>query len=263
MVHFCLIDWSGWSPLRSLNSCCHRLREALLLECWGSRSRASRLRFVRFLWGIWLNGCVNRLGRLGRLSGIWLDMTTGSQNQGMLGHPGAIKMILLNGESYNITALPNMADSGKVYASWSYHGRLSASTAVARGSSTGDTHKGNLLLNQVANKFIWGQCHLLHIAWKTSWRRDHSVWVVWPSLDSLSATTLSRSGMCRALRVTWFLVHQVKILHSKAQSGPDLMPPSLFMYDTTVLLSVSTSTILCMQRSWNSFKARKTALSSR
>ena len=29
---------------------------------------------------------------------------------------------------------------------------------------------------------------------------SHSVWVVWPSLDSLS--TLSWPGMCRALRVT-------------------------------------------------------------
>ena len=66
--------------------------------------------------------------------------------------------------------------------------------------------------------------------------------MVWPSLDSLSATTLGRPGMCRAL-VTCFLVHQVKILHSMAQSGPDLIPPS-FMYDTTVVLSVATSTIL-------------------
>ena len=66
--------------------------------------------------------------------------------------------------------------------------------------------------------------------------------MVWPSLDSLSATTLGRPRMCRAL-VTCFLVHQVKILHSRAQSGPDLIPPS-FMYDTTVVLSVATSTIL-------------------
>ena len=45
------------------------------------------------------------------------------------------------------------------------------------------------------------------------------------------------------LRVTCFLVHQVKILHTRAQGGPDLIPPS-FMYDTTVVLSVATSTIL-------------------
>ena len=37
--------------------------------------------------------------------------------QGMMGHPGAIRMILLYGESCNITALPNMAESGKMYAS--------------------------------------------------------------------------------------------------------------------------------------------------
>ena len=98
--------------------------------------------------------CVNRLGRKGRLSGIWLDMATKSQNQGMLGHPGAIRMIPLHGESCNFsTTLPNMAAGGKVYASRS-HGRLSASTTVARGSGTGDTTRGNLLLNLVANRSI-------------------------------------------------------------------------------------------------------------
>ena len=61
-------------------------------------------------------------------------------------------MILLHGESCNFsTTLPTMADGGKVYAFRSYYGRLSASTAVARGSGTGDTNRGNLLLNLVAN----------------------------------------------------------------------------------------------------------------
>ena len=140
---------------------------------------------------------VNRLGRMGRLSGIWLDMATRSQNQGMLGHPRAIRMILLHGKSFNFsTTLPNMAD-WKVYAFRSYHGRLSASTAVARGSGTGDPNRGNLLLNLTANKSILGRCHLLHIEWKTSGKRNHSVWMVWPSLDSWSATTLRRPGTCR------------------------------------------------------------------
>ena len=142
------------------------------------------------------------VNRLGRLSGIWLYMATRSQNQGMLGHPGATRMILLQGESCNFsTTLPNMADGGKVYAFRSYHGRLSASTAVARGSSTGDTNRGNLLLNLVANKSILGRCHLLDIEWKASGRRNHSVWVVWPSLDSLTATTFSRPGMCQGLEL--------------------------------------------------------------
>ena len=108
-------------------------------------------------------------------------------------------MTLLHGESCNSsTTLPNMVDGGKVYASRSYHGRLSASTAVARGSGTGDTNRGNLLLNLMANKSILSRCHLLYIEWKISGRRNHFVWMVWPSLDSLSATTFSRPGMCRA-----------------------------------------------------------------
>ena len=116
---------------------------------------------------------VNRLGILGRLSGTWLDVATRSQNQGMLGHPGANRMILLHGESCNFsTTLPNMADGGKVYAFRSYHGRLSAPTAVARGSGTGDTNTGNLLLNLVANKSIWAGATCC-IEWKTSGRRNH------------------------------------------------------------------------------------------
>ena len=82
-------------------------------------------------------------------------------------------MILLHGESCNFsTTLPNMADGGKVYAFRSYHGRLSASTAVARGSGTGDTNTGNLLLNLVANKSIWAGATCC-IEWKTSGRRNH------------------------------------------------------------------------------------------
>ena len=156
-----------------------------------------------------------------------------------------------------------MAAGGKAYASRSSHDRVSASTAKARRSGTDDINRGNWLFNLVAKRFILGRCHLLHIVWKPSGKRDHSVWMVWPSLDSLSATTFSRPGMCRAFRVTCFLVYQVKILHGRAQSGPDLMPPSLFMYDTTVVLSVATSTILSEQSSWNSFKAKKTTFSSR
>ena len=117
-----------------------------------------------------------------------------------VGHPGAIRMILLHGESSIFsTTLPNMAAGGKAYASRSSHGRPSASTAAARGSGTGDTNRGNWLLNLVANRSIFGRCHLLHIVWKNSGRRDHSIWMVWLSLDSLSATTFSWPGMCRAL----------------------------------------------------------------
>ena len=96
----------------------------------------------------------NRLGILGRLSGIWLDVAARSQNQGMLGHPGAINDSLAWGVLQLLHRLPNMADGGKVYAFRSYHGILSVSTAVARGSGTGDTKRGNLLLNLIANKSI-------------------------------------------------------------------------------------------------------------
>ena len=138
-------------------------------------------------------------------------------------------MILLHGESCNFsTTLPNMADGGKVYAFRSYHGQLRVSTAVARGSGTGDTNRGNLL-NLVANKSILGRSHLWHIEWKTSGRRNHSVWMVWPSLDSLSATTLSRPGTCRALEslVSWYTRSRFSIVGHKA--GPTCLLPCLCM----------------------------------
>ena len=147
----CLTDWSGWDSMRSLNMCCHTLREALLLDSWGSRCQAWRLRFDRFLWRMWLNGWVNRLGRH---NGIWLYMATRSQ---AWSHPGGLVI-------------------------WS-----------------------NLLLNLVANRSSWGCCHQEQINWKTSGKRDHSVPVVWPRMDSLFAITCSRPGMCLA-RVTCFRI---------------------------------------------------------
>ena len=150
-----------------------------------------------------------------------------------------------------------MAAGGKAYGSRFSNDRLCASTAHAWGSGTGDTNCGSLLLNLVANRSTCGWCHREHIALNTSGWRDHSVWMVWPSLDSLSAITFSRPGIWRALRVTCFLVHQDRILHNRAHREPDFIPPSLLIQATTVVLSVATRTMLFEQRSWNSFKARK------
>ena len=60
--------------------------------------------------------------------------------------------------------------------------------------------------------------------WKTSGRREHFVWMVWASLNSLSIMTFSWPGMCQALMVTWFLEHQVEILNVRAHRGPYFTP---------------------------------------
>ena len=73
------------------------------------------------------------------------------------------------------TTLPKMATGGKAHGSSSSHGRLRASTAQAKGSGTGETNWFSLLLNLVANRSTCGVCHLSHIAWNTSGRREHSV----------------------------------------------------------------------------------------
>ena len=153
---------------------------------------------------------------------------------------------------------------GKAYGSRFSHDRLSASTAHAWESGTSDTNCGSLLLNLVANRSTCGWCHREYIALNTSGWSDHSVWMVWPSLDSLSAITFSRPGMWCALRITCFLVHQDRILHSRAHREPDFIPPpSLLIQATTVVLSVAINTVLLQQKFWNSFRARKTAFSSK
>ena len=61
---------------------------------------------------------------------------------------------------------------------------------------TGDTNCGRLLLNLMAKRSIWGWCHWGHNAWKTSGKRNHSVKMIWPSMDSLSTITFSWPRMC-------------------------------------------------------------------
>ena len=73
---------------------------------------------------------------------------------------------------------------------------------------------------------------MVHINQKTSGRTDHSVRMVWPSLDSLSTTRLSRPGICQALRTLWccLLLHERSCL-SRTLSGPrraPLVPDSLY-----------------------------------
>ena len=45
------------------------------------------------------------------------------------------------------------------------------------------------------------------------------------------------------------------IFQNRVHSGPNLMPSSLLIKPTTVVLSVAMRTILSKQRSWNSFTA--------
>ena len=67
--------------------------------------------------------------------------------------------------------------------------------------------------------------------------RDHSVDWIWFLLERLSTITLSDPRMCRALSVTLFRLHHVRILHIRAQSSADRVPPCLLMYATTEVLS--------------------------
>ena len=114
-------------------------------------------------------------------------------------------MILLHGESCNSsTTLPNMADGGKVYASRSYHGRLNASTAVARGSGTGDTNRGNFLLNLMANKSIWAGATCCRLSRRPL--EGETTLFGWSGLAWIACPLPRSAGLeCVGLRVTCFL----------------------------------------------------------
>ena len=108
---------------------------------------------------------------------------------------------------------------GMVYASRSYHGRLSASTVVARGSGTGDTNRGNLLLNLMANKSIWAGATCCRLSGRPL--VGETTLFGWSGLAWIACPLPRSAGLeCVGLRVTCFLVHQVKILHSREQVDP-------------------------------------------
>ena len=119
-----------------------------------------------------------------------------------------------------------MAAGGKAYGTRPSHGRLSASTAQAWGSGTGDTNLASLLLNLITRGLFEVGATCCTLPGRTL---EGETTLTWPSLDSLSATTFSWPVMCRALRVTYLLVHQVRILHRRAHRGPDFIPLSLFI----------------------------------
>ena len=149
------------------------------------------------------------------------------------------------------------------WSGWSYgprfsQGRLSASTAQVREFGTGDTNWGSLLLNLIAKRSIWGWYYLVHINWKTSRRKDHSGWsdLVW------IACLLPQSAGVECVRPwgspdSWSTRTGFAII---GNIGPDLIPPSLFMQTTTVVLSVDMSKILFEQRSWKSLGSERLLL---
>ena len=191
-------------PLRSLNSCCHYLRQTLLLNCWGSRSPAWILRFVRLLWGVWLNGC-QQVGHIGQAQ--W-DLAGRDHYIPKPRHVGPPQSNQNDSLAWGVLQLlHHFAQYG-----WWWEGVcfqilpwLTERIHCCGQGIRYRWHRGNLFLNLVANKSILGQCHLLHRVEKPL-EGETTVWMVWPSLDSLSATTFGRPGMCRALEslVSWY-----------------------------------------------------------
>ena len=69
----------------------------------------------------------------------------------------------------------------------------------------------------------------------------------------LLAMKFNLPGMCLDFGMTW-LLHQIRILHSRAPRRSNFIPPCLFMYATMLVLSVVKITTLLVQRCLNVLK---------
>ena len=200
----CLIDRSGWSSFRSLNSCCHCL-SYLIAVALGSRHVGSGLTGTCAGSG-WMIESPDWADWANTVESDWtwpLDPRT----RAYWATPVQSVWFCCMGSPATSPLCPR----------WLLVGRHMGPDLPR----TDWVH--SLPMPGVSNQWLklWQfvvepggkQVHLGLVppAWNTSGWRDHSVWMVWPSLDSLSAIMFSRPGMCWALRVTCLLVHQVKM----------------------------------------------------
>ena len=84
---------------------------------------------------------------------------------------------------------------------------------------------------------------------------ETTVWMVWPSLDSLSATTLGRPGMCRALEslVSWHTRSRFSIVGHKVGPTSFLLPLCMTLLWCCQLLQV----LSCLNKCLRTLKVRK------
>ena len=116
-------------------------------------------------------------------------------------------------------------------------GTYMASVNSALGSGYGDANLMMPLLVNVANRSTCGSPHLADTGRRRSMAIVHSVFSVWPTLDSESAWTLSTPGRWTetsfiALRSHHFSRRIVSLMRAK-----DWVPPSFLMYATVTALS--------------------------
>ena len=166
----------------------------------------------------------------------WVSGMTDPLDHGIWGQPGAIR----------ITLLHRWSDSLLI--------TLPSNDAGGRHTCLGPPRR---LLEHPLPK------HLGLVLRTQTWSVCNCTWIIWPCQDSFSAITFMQPGMCLAFKTICLRLHQHRSHQRMAQSEPDLLPPSLFMYVTTVVLSVATRTIWPCAMCWNLFRDNKTAFNYR
>ena len=117
---------------------------------------------------------------------------------------------------------------------WVYVGSRLCGNDNVSWSGAEDTIRATLLMNLVVNRSTWG-----FATWNRSPDLLKDTWTERPlCLDGL---THEREFVCYDIQSPWdmsgliclntdlVVLHQVRILHSRAHRGPDLMPPCLYM----------------------------------
>ena len=141
---------------------CHCFRKALLFEWCGSRSHAWRFRFVRFLWGIWLKAVLTGWARR---PGLVVSDSTWS-----LGPKTKACWATLE-QSEWFFCMGSPATSPPLCPRWLLMGRHMHPEPPMADLVPPLLWSGNLVpeiqrqlvVESVAHRSIWGQCHLLHI----------------------------------------------------------------------------------------------------
>ena len=114
-----------------------------------------------------------------------------------------------------------------------------ASTARALGSGIGDMNRGKWEFDTVAKMSTSGVPQTLKIRLTISGCRDHSVAIGWFGRDRWSAITFRQPGIYLARTIMFWASNQRRSSTVNRNKVGKWVPPCLFIYETTVELSVA------------------------
>ena len=138
-----------------------------------------------------------------------------------------------------------------------------ASVKTALRSGYGDANLMRRLLANVVNRLTWTSPHLANTGRRRSMTIVHSVFSVWPTLDSESAWTLCTPDRWTETSFITLRSHHFSRRIVSCMRVKDWVPPSFLMYATVTALSHIKQTTWHLRWERNAVTALETAFISR